>query len=144
MLPKFLYWTLLLLVCGYALHKGRADERLAAAACLAASLATKFAISPSAGRYSSVEFGVLIVDLAVLAVFIAIALRSHRFWPLWVAGLQLTTSMAHLLKAVEFGLMPEAYAAAGRFWVYPILIILAVATWRGRRSEPLLPDPAPA
>ena len=34
----------------------------------------------------------MLVDLAVLAGFVTVALRSKRFWPLWVAGLQLTTS----------------------------------------------------
>jgi len=29
--------------------------------------------------------------------------------------------------------MPLAYAAALRFWSYPILIILAIAVWRSQR-----------
>ena len=51
--------------------------------------------------YAHVEGGALLVDLAVLAAFVAVALRSDRFWPLWVAGLQLTTSVAHFLKAID-------------------------------------------
>ena len=130
MLPKQLYWAVLVAICAYALWRGRHDERIVAVTCLLASIATKFAISPIEGRYGSVEFGVFLVDLAVLAVFTGIALKSQRFWPLWVAGLQLTTSIAHLLKAIELDLLPVAYAAAGRFWSYPILLILAVGTWR--------------
>jgi hypothetical protein len=42
--------------------------------------------------------------------------------------------MGHLMKALQIELMPLAYAAALRFWVYPILIILAVGVWRGRRQ----------
>jgi hypothetical protein len=71
----------------------------------------------------------------VLVAFVAIALRSDRFWPLWVAGLQLTISMSHFLKAVEPHLMPLAYAAAERFWSYPTLIIIAVAAWRQHRRR---------
>ena len=130
MLPKQLYWAILLAICAYALWRGRNDERIAALTCLAASIGTKFAISPIQGRYASVEFGVFLVDAAVLAVFVGIALKSQRFWPLWIAGLQLTTSIAHLFKAIELDLLPMAYAAAGRFWSYPILLILAVGTWR--------------
>ncbi|HET7708671.1 MAG TPA: hypothetical protein VFK50_03945 [Sphingomicrobium sp.] len=135
MLPKFIFWSLLALICGYALWRGHRDERIAATACLTASIATKFVISPIGSRYDGIETGLLIVDLAMLFTFIFIALRSDRFWPLWVAGLQLTMTMAHLLKAIELDLMPKAYAAAAIFWSYPILLILAVGTWRGHRRE---------
>ena len=134
-----LYWTLLALSCAYALSCGQREERVAAIACIAATVLTLFLLSPLNTRYSHVETGVLMVDVGVLAVFTGIALRSQRFWPLWVAGLQLTTTVAHMLKGVQTELMPEAYGAAMRLWSYPILIILAVATFRGqlrhRRDE---------
>jgi hypothetical protein len=41
--------------------------------------------------------------------------------------------MAHILKAIDTSLFPIAYAAAGRLWSYPILLILVVGTWRNRR-----------
>jgi len=87
--------------------------------------------------YSSVEWGVMAVDLLTFAAFTFVALTSDRFWPLWVAGLQLTTSMGHLFKAMESNLMPLAYAAALRFWSYPILIILVIAVWRSQRRAKL-------
>lgn len=147
MLPRYFFWAILLLTCGYALWRGRRDERLVAGVCLAASLATRFAISPLSMRYKSIEPGLLLIDLVVLAAFVAVALRSTRFWPLWVAGLQLTMSTSHVLKAVDFDLLPRAYAAAAIFWSYPILLILAVGTWRGHRrlrSEKPRLDPATA
>jgi len=61
---------------------------------------------------------------------VAVALRSDRFWPLWVAGLQLTISMSHVLKAIQPDLLPLAYAAAERFWSYPTLLILFIGAWR--------------
>ena len=81
------------------------------------------------------ERGVLLVDLGALAAFTFLALRSDRFWPLWVAGLQLTTVIAHALKGVQLDLMPQAYAAAARFWVYPIFLILVVGTFRSARRR---------
>jgi hypothetical protein len=141
MLPKFVFWSLLFLICGYAIWRGNRDERLAGIACITASVVTKFVISPIGNRYNDIETGLLLVDLAMLAIFIFIALKTDRFWPLWVAGLQLTMTMAHLLKAIELDLLPKAYAAAAIFWSYPILLILGIATWRGtRRARPV---PAP-
>ena len=135
MLPAYFYWLLLLAITGYALWRGRSDERIVAAACLVASLITYAVLSPRLMRYSQVEIGVLVVDIGVLAVFTAVALQSRRFWPLWVAGLQLTTSVAHFLKAVDPDLLPHAYGVAARFWSYPILLIIAVGTWRGDRRD---------
>ena len=135
MLPKLLYWAFLFLVCGYAFWRGRTDERMAATVALVATIATHFAISPLRDRYSVEETGVMLVDLATFAAFTFIALRSHRFWPLWIAGLQLTSTTAHLFKAIHFDLLPKAYAAALVFWSYPILIILAVGTWRSHQRR---------
>ena len=135
MLRLVFFTALLFGTCGYAFWRGRADERLAAAVCILASVASIALAGPASLRYSEIELGVLAVDLLTLGAFTFIALRSDRFWPLWISGLQLTTTIAHLLKAVDPQLVPIAYAAAGRFWVYPILIILIVATWRGSRRR---------
>ena len=135
MLPALFYWLLLLAITAYALWRGRSDERIVAGACLAASVITYAVLSPRLMRYSQVETGVLLVDLGVLAVFTMVALQSNRFWPLWVAGLQLTTSVAHFLKALDADLLPHAYGAAARFWSYPILLIVAIGTWRSHRRR---------
>jgi hypothetical protein len=139
-----IFHLVLVLVCGYALISGRRDERIVAATCVIASVATRLAISPLSGRYSGVEFGVFAVDIGTFLAFTWVALRSDRFWPLWVAGLQLTTSLAHILKAMETDLFPIAYAAAGRLWSYPILLILAVGTWRSHRRYARAQRLAPA
>jgi len=143
MLPRPIYWAALLLICVYALWRGRSDERVAAATCLLASLIQMLVISPTMTRYSSVESGVFLVDLGVLAVFVTIALHSARFWPLWVAGLQLTTMLGHLFKLIDLHLLPYAYAGALRFWGYPILLIIALGTWRGQRRAHLERPAAP-
>ena len=121
--------------CGYAWFRGRADEKLVAAVCVIASLVTLAVLSSFQTLYSNLEYGVLSVDIATLGAFTYVALRSERFWPLWISGLQLTTSVAHFLKVMDPTLLPIAYSAAARMWSYPILIILAVGTWRSRRRQ---------
>jgi hypothetical protein len=130
-----LYWTLLALTCGYAFIRGGRDERVVAIVCAVASILTAFVLSPWSQRYSQIESGELVVDLVVLAAFVAVALRSDRFWPLWVAGLQLTSSLAHLMKGINLELLPQAYAAATKFWSYPILFIILVGTWRSHQRD---------
>ena len=86
----------------------------------------------------------LVVDLMVLASFLYVALQSDRFWPLWIAGLHVTTMIGHALKLMSGDMVPIAYAVALRFWAYPELIILAVAVWRHtRRTHGSLPAPQP-
>jgi hypothetical protein len=130
MLNPIIYHLILASICGYALWRGKFDERVTAIVCLVATLATRLALSPTAQRYSSLEEGVLIVDSITFLAFVYVALRSDRFWPLWVSGLQLTTTLAHFMKAIDASLFPQAYAAAGRFWGYPILLILAIGAHR--------------
>lgn len=134
MLSPQAYYALLFIVSAYAFLRGRTDERVAAATCIAATFATNLVYTP-AGSFTGVEFGVLAVDVAAFVAFTLLALLSERFWPMWVAGLQLTTLTAHLLKAVELDLLPRAYAAAARFWVYPIFLIIVIGTWRSHRRR---------
>lgn len=130
-----IFAILLLVSTGYALWRGDRDHRIVAAICLAAVLATQIALGPLSSRYSGTETGVLLVDLATFGGFAFVALQSTRFWPIWVAGLQLTTSIGHLLKTVDSALLPRAYATALIFWSYPILLILAIGTWRAHRRR---------
>lgn len=125
---------LLALVVLYALMRGSRDERHVALICLFGAAVTTLALSPLAERFKGVETPVFIIDVAVFLGFLAVALRSNRFWPLWVAGLQLTTIMGHAMKEVDSSLLPRAYAAALNFWAYPIIAILAIGTWRHQRS----------
>lgn len=135
MLTPVQYFILLTLVSGYAFVRGRGDERFAAAVCITASVGSVIVMAPLMERFRSVEEGVLLVDSLTLLAFVGLALRSERFWPLWVAGLQLTTLISHGLKAIQLDLMPQAYAAATRLWVYPIFLIIIVGTWRSHRRR---------
>lgn len=128
-----IFWTLLLTTFGFALWRGREDERIAASVCLLATLVTQFILRTVEQRYSNLQLSMLLIDIFVLGAFVWIALRSDRFWPLWVAGLQLTVAMAHFMKAIHMDLIPRAYAVAAVVWSYPILLIIIIACWRGQR-----------
>jgi hypothetical protein len=61
---------------------------------------------------------------------------------LWVSGLQLTTSISHLLFMLQPTLLDLAYHAAMRFWSYPILLILVIAALRTHRYTPAVQQSA--
>jgi hypothetical protein len=139
-MPSYvIFWAILLVSCGYALWRGRKYERIAAVVFLAATLSSVLAHLSLWAGYSVINTGEVIVDSAVLVAVVAIALVSDRFWPLWIAGLQLVDSMAHVLRAVA-KLPPWAYAIAERVWSYPILFILFVGAWRQHRRTRMSQD----
>jgi hypothetical protein len=128
-----LFRILLALVALYALLRGRRDERQVGIIFVAGVIATELVLPPRQQRFEGVETHLMLVDIAVFLCFTWVALRSERFWPLWIAGLQLTAIFGHVLKAIDADLFARAYGAALVFWAYPMLLILAVGTWRGER-----------
>lgn len=127
------YFLLLLSVALYAFNKGGKDERLAISICVAASLTSLAIMLPSDVDYRSLQPFVALIDGLALVSFVWIALRSERFWPLWVSGLQLTSATGHVLKFIEPDMVSLAYSASLAFWSYMILLLVAVGTWRGQR-----------
>jgi hypothetical protein len=146
MLRAAFFWIFLAVTCGYALWRGRRYERISAGICIVATIISAFGFFVMRRfhpvDYSGLETSDLIVDTFVLVSFVLIALRSDRFWPLWVAGLQLTISMSHLMKAIKPDLLPMAYGAAERFWSYPTLLIIMLAAWR--QHQRMVSDRGPA
>jgi hypothetical protein len=77
-----------------------------------------------------VEFGVFLVDVAALAAFVILALRADRYWPLWIAGLQIIGTAGHAVKLMDPGVIRTAYAFILAFWSYPMLLLIVLGTWR--------------
>ncbi len=98
-------------------------------------IASELVLPPIRERYEGIETKLMLVDLCVFAGFLWVALRSDRFWPLWIAGLQLTAILGHILKVIDVQLFARAYAAALFFWAWPMVIILAIGTWRANRRD---------
>jgi hypothetical protein len=138
-----LFRILLALVALYALVRGKRDERQVGITFVLGVIATELVLPPARQRFAGVETHLMLVDIVVFGGFLWVALRSDRFWPLWIAGLQLTAILGHVLKAIDVHLFARAYGAALVFWAYPMLLILAVGTWRNHRRTQSASDAAP-
>ncbi|MFN3945312.1 MAG: hypothetical protein ACK4K7_10315 [Allosphingosinicella sp.] len=141
MMLQILYWTTLAACLLFALKRGGADERIGAAVIAVGSLLSVGAAAAPNGRFQAAETGILIVDLAVLAAFLALALRSERFWPLWATGFHLVAVVTHGAMMVSPGVVPRAYALAQGFWAYPMLFAIAIGT---SLLRPPPPSPPPS
>jgi hypothetical protein len=133
---RIAFFTILLAsVVVLAWQRGRNDEQLAALTCVAGAILTVVGAPAYPIRFAQFHLPHFLVDLGVLASFTFIALRSTRFWPMWVAGLQLVATSVHLLKLLSPALMGLVFGAALAFWSYPILLIIAVGAWRTHLIE---------
>lgn len=130
MLEGKLYYVLTVLCWMYALLRGGLPERIGASILTIGSIFTVAAISGWPVRYGSLEVGVLIVDIAALIGFLALALRAERYWPLWLVALQIVGTAAHAVRMADPGVIWRAYAFAMQFWGYPMLLLIALGTWR--------------
>jgi len=127
-----LVYNLLLMTCWfYTLLRGGAPERLGATILLIFSWLTVAAIR-HATKFQFLETGVLVVDLFCLAAFVILALRADRFWPLWVAALQVLGVAVHGIKLAEPALIPRTYAFMLAIWSYPMILLMIIGTWRHR------------
>lgn len=125
--------TLLLISSCYAIWRGGAPERAVGASMLAAYVATLFSHSEFAVRFTQVEVGVLLIDILLMTVLTVVTLRADRGWPILLAGLHLTTVGAHAVRMIEPSMIEVTYAVMLSMWSYPMVVALALGTWRHRR-----------
>lgn len=124
---RSLVWaTTVLVVCGVALRRGGRDERLSAGVMLAA-----WAMSMVLDRtgFREIEWGILAVDLAALAVFVWITLRSDRYWPIFAAAFHLLAIITHMARTIDPTVRGWAYLTAEILWGYFLAIAIGYGAW---------------
>lgn len=128
-----LYWSLLALTGAYALVRGGVPERWAMAAWILASILSTAAVLLRLGTYETVQFGVLAIDVVLLAFLIGLSLKADRYWPLWMTGFHLWGIFAHLAKWLLPTLHPAAYAIGQAVGSYAIIGTMVLGTWKHRQ-----------
>lgn len=125
-------------VCALAIWRGRDEERLAAAGLLA-NWALTLVVYRS--RSQETQWAMLALDSALLALYMWIALRTRRFWPLPVAGFQLLCVVTHVAHAVDARVTGWAYITAGIVWSYLILFTIGYGAWTAPRYAEMDDEP---
>jgi hypothetical protein len=132
--PTYLIFDPLFLACfAYAMWNGGAPERIGAAIFCAGVLLTLLEFPGVAAGFRTVETGIFVVDIVTLVAFLILALRAERFWPLWMAAFQALGTAGHLVKILDPVQMRWGYAFLIAIWSYPMLLVLALGTWRHRQ-----------
>lgn len=132
MLVAVLFWTLIILCCGFAaLYGGRSGRGVAAAVILAAAAT---ALAPDGNVWRATNLWVLAIDTLLLIAFVVIAMRSQRWFPIWSAGLQLVGVSFHLGSILAPDFSPNAYFLLQAFWAVPLLMMLVIGVALDRRA----------
>lgn len=129
-----LFAALLFASTGYALIRGGTAERIGATTMFVGCFVTLAVNSPLSVRYASVEIRIMIVDSVMLLIFGALALLTDRYWPLWVAALQLLVVLAHVAKLADPQMLRNGYGFVMAAWSYPQLLAIALGVRAYRRG----------
>ena len=140
-LPDWVWPTALMTVCVIAVWRGRDEERLAVAALLANWALTVLVAKVDSG---TTQWERLAVDAALLGIYLWLALRSRRYWPLFAAGFQVLCVVTHLGRIADPTVSGWAYLTAGLIWSYLVLFTLGYGAWTAPRFPPAAAEPAEA
>lgn len=129
-LPVWVWPATLAVAGGMAAWRGREDERIAGVTVLA-----NWALSMVAYRAGSDEtqWTILAIDGGQFLVFLWIALRSPRYWPLPLAAFGLLQLVTHIAHALDAGISTWAYMTASLIWSYLILVAIGYGAWTAPR-----------
>ena len=129
----WVYLLLLLGSLGYAVLRGGLEQRILSATMLAASLGT-YGFYKAGLRFDDHPEPFIAASLLHLAISLAVALWSSRFWPMFYAALQIATLLSLLSPLFGRNLLSYALGVMQAVWTYPQLLILVVATIRMERT----------
>ena len=124
--------VVLLVTCIYAGARGGAPERIAAGLFIGASAVTYVLPFDPDINFHHVEWANLAIDVVMLLSLGGLALAADRFWPMWLAALQLLMVAVHGVRAYEPRLLALTYSLVAAKLAYGALVILAVAVLRHR------------
>lgn len=118
----------------YSLKFGGSPEKAASLSLVAATFLTFLAIMfvPRLARFHGLAPAVVVIDAALLLALTGIALLANRLWTIVLAGLQLSTVIVHLSKALYPALPTASYGIFAQFWAWPMLLTAASGTYRHR------------
>jgi hypothetical protein len=126
-------YQLLLIACWvYALARGGAPEKIGATILAIGTYLTIVALSVAGSRFQSVELSVLIIDVISALAFVFLASHADRFWPLWVAALQVLGTAAHAVRFVDPDIAGPTYGFMLAVWSYPMIALIVIGTRRHR------------
>ncbi len=128
-----IYNGLMFTSVAFALWRGGLPERIVAISFFVADMLTYATLPPLATRFRQVDPAILTIDLILLGVLAALALRANRYWTLCICGLHLASIYAYLTRIFDPGMDREALRFLLAYGAYLQLAVLVVGAERHAR-----------
>lgn len=129
---------LTVVVVAFAFLKGDEPERIGAGVYVLAWFASL--LIQGDGSVPGTQWGLMGLDVVMLAVFAGLAWKAQRTWPVWATALQSLIFMSHILTLVDIRPPLAAFYAVINLASAGILLTLAIGTfwaWQERRAAGL-------
>jgi len=124
-----------------AVRRGGDEERLGAGAIV---LGWAMSLMMFKAQSEQTQWKVLLVDGAELPLFLWLALRSARWWPMFAAAFKLLIVGTHMAHALEAAVSGWAYLTAVRIWSYLALFAVSYGAWSAPKAAAgAAPAPVP-
>lgn len=124
MLIVYMFIALAGLCCAIAAVNGGWEGRWAGGLTMLTILAGRAAGSVDLAFATSPAFKIWL-DGALLVALIVITLRSRRWWPIWLVGLQGNAVLAHVAGIMIPTHTPAIYRGLESFWGIPLMLVMA-------------------
>jgi hypothetical protein len=135
---KFLFQiALLLFVTLFASKKGGKPERHVTTVLLGMFVASTIHgfVVGSWTDYSEIPWSRISLDFFGFILLLGIALKADRWWPLWVASVQLLSVLAHVLRVIDAALPPLVYAVLEQWPFWIAIMITGLGTYLHARKH---------
>lgn len=76
--------------------------------------------------FSTIDIGHGLLDVFETVLFLAIALRANRIYPLWLAGFELISLASHAVRELSANMLPLVYSIMYIAPSYFLIIVLAI------------------
>jgi cytochrome bd-type quinol oxidase subunit 2 len=126
MISGLAYLTLLVLSGIIVAFHGQKYERYGMLVMIAGSVAS----AKLHREFLDVEINVMLIDGFALILLTLIAIKSDRFWPLWLAGFQSVALLTHAVRLKYPEVLPNAYLLGDSIWATFQLTLLLIVSLR--------------
>ncbi len=136
-----------LMSCGVAALIGGWEGKWIAFLYLCAFGATRLIWLQPDFFWSDYHHIIALIDISLLVGLYAVALRSDRWWPIWIAGLHLLTVLSHIQAGLAPAFASRVFFALEVFWApikMLVLLLGALVDWKADHDASLRNGRRPA
>lgn len=121
-----------MLICGLAIWRGDQATRWIGATFLVSWLGS---LLVHRGDAFSAEYGILAIDIATLAIFVWISIRSRRLWTIAASAFITIIVASHIATMIDLRVTLNTLRVSMAVWSYAILACIAFGTWTAARQR---------